>query len=153
MSITISLFPAQEIPQSANRPEVKRLAVLLASGTDEQVFSDCLVSVQSYENWQIWVQCLEPGPQALSGGLRVLANEVVPRLSVPDRLVIALDANAQLPMEAQAYLRRLFQAKVPVVVVAKSWPGFLDDLALEPGQSLERVEPNALEDYLAAWLE
>jgi hypothetical protein len=91
---------------------------------------------------------LEPGPMDLARGLRLLPNQVSPRLTAPELLVISTTGPLPPDDGLLALVRRCLIEGRTVWVVGTTVPEMLLQLTLEPGQSISLIPVSALEDAL-----
>ncbi len=81
---------------------------------------------------------IEPGPLDLKGGLRLLANEIPPKLTIPDLLIISNRGDLTVTDLFLVFLRRCLAAGTEIWVVG-DFPEELIDFPLAPGHNMMRL--------------
>ena len=128
-----------------------QLSLVLANGDDEQVLTTVLAFAQA-RRWtrSPTIIAMEPGPLEMQRGLRMLPNEIPPRLSTPRILVINHQAGLEFPMPFLAFLRRCLSEGTTLVICGNTFPEALAGASLlEPGQTIRLVAPADLAEVLA----
>ena len=130
-------------PEQPPAPEPLRVSLVLAAGDDEAVLEDMT---------RLWdhmgrgpfptIIAMEPGPLDLAHGLRLLPNEIVPKLSPPDILLIS--SRGALDDLFFAFMRRCLREHIKVWVVGPDFPPSLCAFPLDPGFVIERIDQKDL---------
>ncbi len=135
--------------QQGAKPE--GISLLVRSGDDPAMLTTLLVFALPRSGVLPRVIALEPGPLDLARGLRILPNEVVPRLSLPQLLVLPGQADLTLGFTILAVVRACLLAGGQVWVVGDALPHDLTELDLEPGMHIARLEQQDLQQHLEHW--
>ncbi len=125
-----------------------RVSLVLGTGDSEVLFGEFMA---------LWMReaggpfpsivALEPGPIELEGGLRLLPNQIPPKLDPPDLLVIGEHGASEPSDIFLAFLRRCLALGTRIWVVGPFPEAFLE-LELAPGEEIIRLEPEALGEAL-----
>lgn len=146
-SLLLSLLPSiahlsgqgQDLDHKMGIP-VKNISLVLSQDDDERVLRDLMFYWESLPTCPFpKIIAMEPGPIDLIHGMRVLANEIPPRLTVPDLLIISSMGDLRISDPFLAFVRRCLQEKVTIWVVGDHFPEVLAELPLTPGQRIERI--------------
>lgn len=128
------------------------LSVVLATSDSETLLAVVFDFWRKLEGQFPIIVAMEPGPLDLIAGLRLLPNEVVPKLSLPHLLLISNLGQLQFKDSFLAFVRRCLSEGIPVWVVG-AFSVELLEVGLEPGWQIQRVPLNKLGEELQAWCE
>lgn len=129
---------------SFSTPQGTQIALLIGGGEDARVLTQALSWWQAEPNAPMpLIQTAQPGPIDLKQGLRVLPNEIAPKLTVPQLLIVAHEQEQPMNDLMMAHIRHCLLKGVPIWVVGPFPDAFLE-LPLNPGQRIERVAVEAL---------
>lgn len=126
-----------------HQTHAKALAVVLSSGDPEWVFGEIFHDWEQQKGPFPIIVATEPGPLEMAEGLRLLANQIVPRVKLPRLLVVVNFGNLKANDALLAVVRRCLNEQVPVWVVGTFPEPFLD-LGLSPDQKIIRLDPPEL---------
>ena len=138
---TLLLLPytGQE-SQDADHQTTVVTAVLLSAGDPAELVETLLRATGEGSGIAFpQIMALEPGPLQLDNGLRLLPNQVSPRLTRPQVMLISTYAPPKLDDLFVAFLRRCLQDGTHIWLVGPNIPEALLNFPLEPGQVIRRV--------------
>jgi len=95
------------------------------------------------------IAAMEPGPLILKGGLKIIPNQIPPRLTIPDLLIVSTMGDLDMKIQFIAFLRRVLLNGGAVWVVGSQFPESLMTMPLSAGQEIALVSPQELEQRLA----
>ncbi|MDJ0840733.1 MAG: hypothetical protein QNK37_29750 [Acidobacteriota bacterium] len=132
-----------------NDPQPPEISLLLSPGDSESL----IAVMETYRREAGLtsfprVIALEPGPLEMANGLRLLANEISPRLTVPRLLLISTTGKLTLPNTFLAFLRRCLGEGADIWWVGDRTPPEILDFPLDPGRRMEIVHPDQLVNRL-----
>lgn len=134
-------------------PKGTQIALLLGPGEDARVLTQTLSWWQEEAAAPMpLIQTAQPGPIDLKQGLRVLPNEIAPRLTLPQLMIVAHERQQPMDYLMIAHVRHCLLNQVPIWVVGPFPDAFLD-LPLNPGQRIERVSVEELRGKLKVFCE
>ena len=139
LTATIPLIPFSATrfePQVTGSAEPAIIGLILGGGDDEALCYQIFEFLETRPRGRVRLHIIatEPGPVSLANGLRLLPNEFLPNITLPDILIFSRATIANPDFNLLALLRRCLEAGRPVLVVGGQFPAAFADLPLEPGQ-------------------
>ncbi len=137
-----SVLPSKELPPT--------LTLTLAPGDHPALLKAILTFSQAW-NWELSpvIVAMEPGPLILKDGLKLLPNEIPPRLTVPNILIISTLGALNPDLQFIAFVRRVLSNGGSVWVVGDSFPEDLASMPLSPGQEIRLLQLHELDEQLS----
>jgi hypothetical protein len=143
-TISLNALLATDEPLESPRFEAQETALLIAEGGDAKL-------VAAIQQW--WLACnaeqsflqiitAQPGPVQLDSGLRLLGNEVLPRITVPRWLIISLSGDMRQDFVMHALMRRALQEGATVWAVSEALPESLDKPDIRRAAAFKVVHPD-----------
>jgi len=137
--LSLSSWGFVQDPDHENVSSPPSLSLLLSPNDREDIFQAVFQFWQETGETRFpTILAIEPGPLDLQGGLRLLANEIPPKLTVPELLIISNMGDLAITDLFLVFLRRCLAAGTQIWIVG-DFPEELIDFPLEPGHSLRRV--------------
>ena len=149
LAVALAPLPIQDAPDPDERPDI---ALLLAPGDPETLLLDLgnFWKASGRTDFPA-ILAMEPGPLVLKQGLKLLPNQVPPRLSLPRLLLISNLGDLAVPVQLLAFVRRCLVEGTAVWVIGRDFPAGLGELPLDSGQTIQLVSPDVLFDKLTAF--
>ena len=148
-SMALSLKAGDEHHQDSI--SLPRISLVLSQGDREELV-ETLFAYWAHTGRCVFPSILatEPGPIDLARGLRLLANEVTPKATIPQLLLIANSGNLNVSLPFLAYIRRCLLEGATIWIIGNRFPPEFLDFQLDPGQRIERISANQFKDRLWA---